>query len=45
MLQTMSASPERFKEIDYLIKAVSSDGVVPEEFEKLYNTFKKAVKL
>ncbi|MCI2113391.1 MAG: phospholipase D family protein [Ruminococcus sp.] len=45
MLQTVSAYPERFKEIDYLIKAVSSDGVVPEEFEKLYNTFKKAVKL
>ena len=45
MLQTVSAYPERFKEIDYLIKAVSSDGVVPEEFEKLYNTFKKEVKL
>lgn len=45
MLQTAAVSPDRFKGIDYLIKAVSSDGVVPEEFEKLYNIFKKAVKL
>ena len=40
-----SALVERFKEIDYLIKAISSDGVIPEQFEELYNTFKKAVKL
>ncbi len=45
MLQTASTAPERFKEIEYLIKAVSSDGVIPEEFENLYNVFKKVVKL
>lgn len=45
MLQTSSTTPERLKEIDYLIKAVSSDGVIPEEFENLYNVFKKVVKL
>lgn len=45
MLQTVATAPERFKEIDYLIKAISSDGVIPEQFEELYNTFKKAVKL
>ena len=45
MLQTASSSPERFQEIDYLIKSVSADGVIPKDFEKLYNTFKKAVKL
>lgn len=45
MLQTAATFPERFKEIDYLIKAISNDGVVPEYFEELYNTFKKAVKL
>ena len=45
MLQTAATAPERFKEIDYLIKAISSDGVIPEQFEELYNTFKKAVKL
>lgn len=45
MLQTAATDPERFKEIDYLMKAVSSDGVIPDNFEELYNTFKKAVKL
>ena len=45
MLQTAATAPERFKEIDYLVKAISSDGVIPENFEELYNTFKKAVKL
>ena len=45
MLQTAATAPERFKEIDYLVKAISSDGVIPENFEELYTTFKKAVKL
>ena len=45
MLQTAATAPERFKEIDYLIKAVSNDSVIPEYFEELYNTFRKAVKL
>lgn len=45
MLQTATTAPERFKEIDYLIKAISSDGVIPEQFEELYTMFKKAVKL
>ena len=45
MLQVAATDPERFKEIDYLVKAVSSDGVIPENFEELYNTFKKVVKL
>ncbi len=45
MLQTAATAPERFKEIDYLIKAISSDGVIPEQFEELYTMFKKAVKL
>ncbi len=45
MLLTASTAPERFKEIDYLVKAISADGVIPEGFEELYNTFKKVVKL
>lgn len=45
MLQTAATAPERFKEIDYLIKAVSNDAVIPEYFKELYNTFRKAVKL
>jgi len=45
MLQTAATAPDRFKEIEYLIKAISADGVIPEGFEQLYNTFKKVVKL
>ena len=45
MLRTAATAPERFKEIEYLIKSVSSDGVIPEGFEELYNTFRKVVKM
>lgn len=45
MLQAAATAPERFTGIDYLIKTVSSDGVIPEEFEELYAMFKKAMKL
>lgn len=43
MLQTAATAPERFQKIDYLMKAISSDGVIPKQFEELYNTFKKMV--
>ena len=45
MLQTAATSPERFRGIDYLIKTITKDGVIPDDFKKLYETFKKAVKL
>lgn len=45
MLQTAATAPERFRGIDYLIKTISQDGVIPDDFKKLYETFKKAVKL
>ena len=45
MLQTAATNPGKLKEIDYLLKAVSADGVIPEHFEKLYATFRKVVKL
>lgn len=45
MLRTAATAPERFREIDYLLKAISDDGIIPEQFEKLYNEFKKAVKI
>ena len=45
MLRTAATAPERFKEIEYLIKSVSADGVIPEGFEDLYNTFRKVVKM
>ena len=45
MLRTAATAPERFKEIEYLIKSVSADGVIPGGFEELYNTFRKVVKM
>ena len=45
MLQTAATAPERFKGIDYLIKTITKDGVIPDDFKKLYETFKKAVNL
>ena len=45
MLQTAATEPEKFKGIDYLIRAISDDGIIPDEFRKLYETFKKAVNL
>ena len=45
MLQTAATNPRKLKEIEYLLQAVSADGVIPEHFEQLYNTFRKAVDL
>lgn len=44
MLRTATTEPERFKEIEYLIRSISDDGIIPEGFEELYNTFRKVVK-
>ena len=45
MLQTAATNPQKLKEIDYLLKAVSDDGVIPEHFEQMYQAFRKVVKL
>lgn len=45
MLKTAATSPEKFKGIDYLMKTVSEDGIIPEDFKQLYETFRKAVKI
>lgn len=44
MLQTAAVNPEKFKGIEYLMKTISEDGIIPEDFKKLYETFNKAVK-
>lgn len=44
MLQTAAVNPEKFKGIEYLMKTISEDGIIPEDFKKLYETFKKAVR-
>jgi len=43
MLRTAARAPERFKEIDYIIRMLSDSNVIPEGFEKLYKTFRKVV--
>ena len=45
MLQTAANNPEKFKGIEYLMRTISEDGIIPDDFVKLYETFKKAVKL
>lgn len=45
MLQTAASAPEKFKGIEYLMKTISEDGIIPDEFKDLYKTFKKAVKI
>ena len=45
MLQTAAVAPEKFKGIEYLMKTISEDGIIPDDFKKLYETFKKAVRL
>ena len=45
MLQTAATNLDKFRGIGYLMKTISEDGIIPEEFKKLYETFKKAVKL
>ena len=45
MLQTAATNPGKLKEIEYLLQAISADGVIPEHFEQLYYTFRKVVDL
>ena len=45
MLQTAAVNPKKFKGIEYLMQTISEDGIIPEDFKKLYETFKKAVRL
>ena len=43
MLKASLYAPEKFDELEFLIKTLSDDDVIPEGFEKLYNTFKQVV--
>lgn len=44
MLKTAASAPERFDEIDYLMKMITDEQIIPDGFTGLYDTFKKAVK-
>ena len=39
MLRATVYSPEKFKELEFLIQALSDDDVIPDGFMELYNTF------
>ena len=43
MLHTAAHTPERLKEIEYMIRMLGGSDVIPDEFTDLYATFKKAV--
>ena len=45
MLRTAAISPEKFGEIDYILKMVDADGIIPDGFAELYHSFRKAVGL
>ena len=45
MLKTAATNPQKFRGIEYLIKTIDEDGIIPEEFKKLFDTFRKAVKM
>ncbi len=45
MLQTAASNPSKFRGIEYLMKTISDDGIIPEDFKQMYETFKKAVGL
>lgn len=44
MLKTAASAPERFNEIDYLMRMITNEKIIPHGFTELYSTFKKAVK-
>ena len=44
MLKVAATNPEKLNSIDYLMKAVTKDGIVPDKFMRLYSAFQKAVK-
>ena len=45
MLQTAAIAPEKFQAVEYLMRTISEDGIIPKEFKRLYETFQKAVKI
>ena len=45
MLKTALEEPEKIGEIGYLLQMITKDDIVPDEFRKLYATFKKTLHL
>lgn len=45
MLATALNAPERLKEIDYILKMISGNEIIPDEFRKTYEIFCRTLKL
>lgn len=45
MLKTALEDPEKIGEIGYLLRMITRDDIVPDEFRRLYATFKKTLKI
>lgn len=45
MLKTALEEPKRLNEIGYLLNMITDDGIIPDEFRDLYETFRKTLKL
>lgn len=43
MLKSAMYAPEKFAELEFLIKTLSDDEIIPEGFEELFNTFKGVI--
>ncbi|ALT69003.1 phospholipase D family protein [Methanobrevibacter millerae] len=43
MLKAAMYEPEKFSELEFLIKTLSKDNVIPEGFEELHDTFKRVI--
>lgn len=43
MLRAAAAAPEKFQGIEYLMKTISEDGIIPDDFKKLYDTFRNCI--
>ena len=44
LLKAIATNPEKLNGIEYIIKSVTKEGVIPEEFESLYKTVKRVMK-
>lgn len=45
MLKTALEEPEKISELGYILKMITKEDVIPDEFRELYETFKKTLKL
>jgi hypothetical protein len=45
MLQAAATDPQKFKGIEYMMKSITDDEIIPDDFKALYLKFMKVVKL